>query len=152
MADRWLHAADCSDVSVILHTYIHCSHHQIMPLSIRFLYEFLSTFFHKSRSWAFRFHVTGFQKASISSLHIFGGLPLGWPPFSGSQSVTWAVHLLSAMCTIWPAKVHLLVLITFDDIANLDLASDPLICHMVLPVHTNNCSLQWSLSSSQTSL
>ena len=39
--------------------------------------------FHDNLSWAFCFHVTDLQKLSISSLHLFEGLPLGRIPSMG---------------------------------------------------------------------
>ena len=38
--------------------------------------------FHDNLFWAFCFHVTDLQKSSISSLHLFEGLPLGRLPFA----------------------------------------------------------------------
>ena len=68
--------------------------------------------FHDNLYWALIFHVTDLHKLSISSLHLFEGLPLDLLPSMGLQSVTWDVHLLSWRRAMWPAQVHFLALTT----------------------------------------
>ena len=66
--------------------------------------------FHDNLCYAFCFHVTDPQKSSISSLHLFWGLPSGRLPCIGLQYVTWDVHLLSWRRAMWRAQVHFLAL------------------------------------------